>query len=72
MPKNRFLYIGILIIAACALLKASAWILARVEWALLPTAIFGAVLIVVGVVLELKKDRAPDAHEPAAVRDSVV
>lgn len=57
MPKNRFIHIGVLIIAATALLYASEWILTRIAWILPYAGVAGAILVVIGVFLEMRKEK---------------
>jgi uncharacterized membrane protein HdeD (DUF308 family) len=58
MPKNRFIYVGVLVIAACALLFG-AWSLGNLVLKILPyAAATGAALIVVGIVTESNKSKA--------------
>lgn len=57
MPKNRFIHIGVLVIAATALLYASEWILRNIKWILPYTGIAGAILVVIGVFLEMRKEK---------------
>jgi uncharacterized membrane protein YfcA len=58
MPKNKLLYLGLLVVAAAALIYIGAW-LATYLLPAVPYAIaVGAVLIIVGLVLESKKKAA--------------
>lgn len=63
MPKNRFMYAGILLIAASAVLWVAAQILKRVEYALFTVAIIGVILVIVGMVLEAREGK--EALKPA-------
>ena len=55
MPKNRWIYIGILIVAAAALIWAATEIGNRIIFAMPYVGGVGIILIVVGLVLESKK-----------------
>jgi len=55
MPKNSVMYLGVLIVAASALLWLGAQITKRIEWALPWAGGIGIVLIIVGVFMELRK-----------------
>ncbi|HEY3783617.1 MAG TPA: hypothetical protein VGL56_21240 [Fimbriimonadaceae bacterium] len=58
MPKNRLIYIGILIVAATALLLGAQWLTTHVGW-FLPWAMgIGVLLIVGGVFMEAKTAKA--------------
>lgn len=57
MPKNRFMYAGILLIAASAVLWVAAQILKRVEYALFTVAIIGVILVIVGLVMEAREGK---------------
>lgn len=56
MPKNRLMYLGVLIVVAAAVLLASKWLLSYI----LPMVLYivfgvGVLLIVVGLVMEGKR-----------------
>lgn len=55
MPKNSIMYLGVLIVAASALLWLGAQITKMVEWALPWAGGVGVVLIIAGVFMELRK-----------------
>jgi undecaprenyl pyrophosphate phosphatase UppP len=58
MPKNRLIYIGILIVAATALLYVGYMVTKTIEW-FLPWAMgIGVLLIVGGVFMEANKAKA--------------
>jgi len=57
MPKNRWIYIGILVVAACFLIYAATEIGNRIIGAVPWAAGIGAVLIIVGLVIESKKKK---------------
>lgn len=57
MPKNRFIYAGILLIAASAVLWVAYQILRRVEWSLFGVGIIGVALIVIGLVMEAREGK---------------
>ena len=68
MPKNRAIYIGVLVLVASALIWAGAQLTQRIEWILPYTAIAGVVLIVVGVIYEVRKHQtAAPAADPHVV-----
>lgn len=54
MPKNKWIYIGVLVVAAVALIYAADWIIAHVKWILPYVGALGVLLIVVGVLIEAK------------------
>ena len=58
MPKNRFIYVGVLVVAACALLFGALEFTKFVYPVLPYAAAAGAVLIVVGIVTESNKSKA--------------
>ena len=63
MPKNKLLYLGLLVVAAAALIYIGAW-LATYLLPAVPYAIaVGAVFIIVGLVLESKKKAAVGGNE---------
>jgi hypothetical protein len=63
MPQNKLLYIGLLVVAASALIWVGAWLTARIEFAV-PYAIgVGALMIIAGLVMEAKKKKAAAAGE---------
>jgi hypothetical protein len=64
MPKNRFIYFGILIVAATALLWLGAEILTKIVYIFPWTAGVGALLIVIGVLMEARKPKESVAEEP--------
>ena len=64
MPKNRFIYFGILIIAATALLWLGAEILTKITYIFPWTGAVGALLIVIGVLMEAKKPKEVEGAEP--------
>lgn len=55
MPKNSIMYLGVLIVAASALLWLGAQITKMVEWALPWAGGIGVILIIAGVFMELRK-----------------
>jgi uncharacterized membrane protein YfcA len=58
MPQNKLLYLGLLIVAAAALIYVGAWLTAKIEFAV-PYAIgVGAIMIIAGLVMESKKKKA--------------
>lgn len=64
MPKNRLIYIGVLIIAACALLFV-AFQFTKFVQPVLPWALgVGILFIVIGILWEAKKGRTADSLKP--------
>lgn len=75
MPKNKFIYYGILIIAATALLWAG-YQITNIALMILPwTGGVGALTIIVGLVMEAKKSKDSDARKlkrEAKLRESTL
>jgi uncharacterized iron-regulated membrane protein len=69
MPTNRFIYFGILIIAASALLWAGAWLAKQVDWLLPYTGLAGLLLIIAGLAIEIKKKKAAALAVPEEAKD---
>jgi hypothetical protein len=63
MPKNRFIYFGVLIVAATALLWVGAEILTKITYIFPWTLALGVLLIVGGVVWEGRKPKEPQAED---------
>ena len=62
MPTNKLIYLGVLVVAATALLWLGAELAKRVEWILPYAGIVGVLMIVAGLAMEMKKKRAtPEA-----------
>ena len=57
MPKNRLMYIGIVLIVAGASLWVGAELTRRIEWMVPYIGVAGILLVVLGVVLELWSSR---------------
>lgn len=55
MPKNKLMYIGILVIVASALLWLGAQITKTIEWMLPYSGVAGLILIIAGFFLEARK-----------------
>jgi hypothetical protein len=55
MPKNRWIYVGVVVIVATALLWIGAELTKRIVWILPYLGGAGVVLLVVGVGIELAK-----------------
>ena len=65
MPKNKFIYYGILIVAATALLWAG-YQITNVALMILPwTGGLGALTIIVGLFMEMQKSKASEAKKRA-------
>lgn len=58
MPTNKVIYIGVIVIAASALLWLGAQIAKQAEWLLPYTGVAGVILIFVGLFMEIKKKKA--------------
>lgn len=66
MPKNRIIYAGVLIIAASALLWLGATLLEKIKDFMIYFGVFGAALLVIGVLLETKKkSQEPESTSPS-------
>jgi uncharacterized membrane protein YfcA len=69
MPKNKLLYLGLLVVAAAALIYIGAWLAEFLKPAVPYAIAVGALMIIAGLVMESRKkqDRpsAPDANPPA-------
>ena len=63
MPKNKYLYYGILIVAATALL----WVgyqVTNITLMILPwTGAVGAMVIIIGLIIEMQKNKAIQAKK---------
>jgi hypothetical protein len=55
MPKNSIMYLGVLVVAASALLWLGAQVAKVIEWALPWAGGIGVILIIAGVFMELRK-----------------
>lgn len=66
MPKNRWIYVGILVVAAAALIWAATEIGTRIVGFMPYVGALGVVLIIVGLVLESKKKQEAEATQEAA------
>lgn len=63
MPKNTFIYYGLLVIVAAAAIFAGSELSKRIEFAVPYVLGFGILLVIVGVVHEARKKRmAPPAE----------
>ncbi len=70
MPRNRAIYIGVLVVAASALLYIGGQIIRTIEWFLPWAAGAGVALILIGLFVEMQKSRKPKpvASETAAAQ----
>lgn len=59
MPKNKLLYLGLLVVAAAALIFVGAKLATFMEPAVPYAVAVGALLIVLGLVMEAKKKNKP-------------
>lgn len=66
MPTNKIIYVGLLVIAASALLWVGAWLAKQVDWLLPYTGIAGILLVIVGMFTEVKKKKAAAAAQSDA------
>jgi uncharacterized membrane protein (DUF485 family) len=58
MPTNKWIYIGVLVVVAAACIWLGARLLERIEW-VVPFALgIGILLILVGLVIEMRKRKA--------------
>ena len=64
MPQNIFIKLGVIVLVATALLWAGAQLSQRVEWILPYSAGVSVVLIVLGVIYEIRKKK-PSPTEPS-------
>jgi len=62
MPKNRLMYIGIILIVAGASLWLGAEVTRRTEWLVPYIAALGIVLVVLGVVFEFWPSKSVTTH----------
>lgn len=71
MPKNRLIYVGVLVIAACALLfvafKFTAWVQPILPYALG----LGIIMVVGGIFWEAKKGQAAGLKPGQDAADSI-
>ncbi|MDW8052748.1 MAG: hypothetical protein RMJ83_09765 [Armatimonadota bacterium] len=63
MPRNRAIYLGVLIVAASALIYIGGQIIRFIEWFLPWAAGVGVALILIGLYSELQKNRKPKSVE---------
>ena len=70
MPRNKAIYIGVLVVAASALLYIGGQIIRTIEWFLPWAAGVGVALILIGLFAEMQKSRKPKliASETAATQ----
>ncbi|MCX7993142.1 MAG: hypothetical protein N2651_05690 [Fimbriimonadales bacterium] len=59
MPRNRLIYVGVLVVAASALLYIGGQIIRTIEWFLPWAAGVGVALILLGLFAEMQKSRKP-------------
>ncbi|MGQ9656689.1 MAG: hypothetical protein ACUVV1_02165 [Fimbriimonadales bacterium] len=59
MPRNKAIYIGVLVVAASALLYIGGQIIRTIEWFLPWSAGVGVALILIGLFVEMQKSRKP-------------
>lgn len=70
MPRNRFIYVGVLVVGASALLYIGGQIIRTIEWFLPWSAGVGVALILLGLFVEMRKSGKPTpiASETAATK----
>jgi uncharacterized membrane protein YfcA len=62
MPKNKLLYLGLLVIAAAALIYIGAWLAEFLKPAVPYAIAVGALMIIAGLIMESrKKDKAVES-----------
>jgi hypothetical membrane protein len=59
MPRNKAIYVGVLVVAASALLYIGGQIIRTIEWFLPWAAGVGVALILIGLFAEMQKSRKP-------------
>ncbi|GIV05656.1 MAG: hypothetical protein KatS3mg016_1231 [Fimbriimonadales bacterium] len=59
MPRNKFIYVGVLVVAASALLYIGGQIIRTIEWFLPWSAGVGIALILIGLFVEMRKSGKP-------------
>lgn len=59
MPRNKLMYIGVLVVAATALLYIGGQIIRTIEWFLPWAAGIGVALILIGLFVEMQKSGKP-------------
>jgi membrane-bound ClpP family serine protease len=59
MPRNRLMYIGVLVLAAAALLYIGGQVIRTIEWFLPWAAGIGVALILIGLFMEMQKSGKP-------------
>lgn len=59
MPRNRMIYVGVLVVAASALLYLGGMLIKLIEWFLPWSAGGGVALILIGLWAELQKNKKP-------------
>lgn len=64
MPTNRFIYLGTLLVAASVLIWLGAELTKRITWFLPYSGAVGAVLILVGLCIELRRRQNASAKLP--------
>jgi hypothetical protein len=57
MPKNKLLYVGLLVIAASAIIWIGAWLTEHIKFAVPYALGVGALMIIGGLVMEAKKKK---------------
>jgi len=72
MPRNKAIYIGVLVVAASALLYIGGQIIRTIEWFLPWAAGVGVALILIGLFVEVQKSRKPKpiASDTAATQQN--
>lgn len=59
MPRNKMIYVGVLLVAASALLYLGGLLIRSIEWFLPWSAGAGVALILIGLFAEMQKSRKP-------------
>lgn len=66
MPKNPFIYYGLLLIVGTAAIYVGAWLTQKIEFILPFTLGLGILLVILGVLIENKKKQAQQEAPEAA------
>ncbi len=70
MPRNKVMYVGVLVLTASVLLYLGAVLLRNIEWILPWSAGVGVALIIVGLGMELRRKSQAKASSAAVQQTS--
>lgn len=59
MPRNKWIYYGVLLVAASALIYIGGRLISLIEWILPWTAGVGVTMILIGLLTEMQKNNKP-------------